>query len=332
MVYIYKKTVGNKAYYYLRISERKGRRVISKDIAYLGDSIDKVKKELDNLPQYKDQIRKSYSNIHKFLESDYYNEKIKEQKLKKDPYLLDKKDGIEACRLHFNNVFDKEDELTKKETLDKFIIEFSFNSTSIEGNTITLDEAKNLFEEGKTPKNKTLREVYDLQNQKEVFFNILESGKKMSHRYIKDIHKKLMAGIDRRTGYRTRDIKVLKARFKSTPAPYVKTDMDMLLDWYKKNKKRLHPFVLAVGFHHKFEKIHPFMDGNGRTGRMLMNHILLKNNYPPIIIKNKYRKEYLDSLREADNSRLDEMKKEDYERLIDFTANDFISVYWGIFL
>ena len=127
MVYIYKKKVGNKGYYYLRLSERKGKRVISKDIAYLGNSIGEVKKNLEKLSKYKDEIRKSYKKIHNFIEPNYYLEKIKKLKLKKDVFLKDKLEHIEACKIHFDEHFMKLDELTQKEILKNFVIEFSFN-------------------------------------------------------------------------------------------------------------------------------------------------------------------------------------------------------------
>ena len=331
MVYIYKKIIGNKVYYYLRVSERKGKKVIAKDVAYLGSSIEEVKKNLNKIKEYKEEIRKAYRKIHVFIESNYYLEKIKELKLKKDDFLLDKLDEIEACKLHYNKIFNKIDKITKKEILKNFIIEYSFNTTSIEGNTINLEEAKNLLQEGLTPKDKTLREIYDLQNSEKVFFELLNTKENLSHEIITNIHDKLMENIDARRGYRTTDVRVIRSNFEATPAPYVKTDMDILLKWYFSNKNKLHPFVLAVIFHHKFEKIHPFMDGNGRTGRMLLNYILLNNNYPPLIIHKKTRKEYLETLRKADKSKPNENKKENYSDLVKFNAQEMTS-YWDIFL
>lgn len=333
MVYIYKKIIGQKPYYYLRASERKGNKIITKDIAYLGNSIEDVKKSLEKLTKYKEKIRKGYKTIHNFIESNFYLEKIKALKLKKDLYLDTKLLEIEACKLHYNNTFKKNDEITKNEIFKNFVIEFAFNTTSIEGNTITLQEAKNLLEEGLTPKNRTLREIYDLQNTEKVFFEILKNlDKEIDNNFIIEIHSNLMDNIDTRKGYRITDVRVIKANFKATPAPYVKIDMNLLLNWYKKNKNKIHPLVLATIFHHKFEKIHPFMDGNGRTGRMLLNYILLKNNYSPIIIYKKSRLEYLNNLRRADKSNLLETKKEDYFELIQFISDEMIKSYWNIFL
>jgi len=212
------------------------------------------------------------------------------------------------------------------------VIEFAFNTTSIEGNTITLQQAKNLLEEGKTPKNKTLREIYDLQNTEKVFFDIFNTNEELNHELIVKIHSGLMENIDPRRGYRKEDVHVFRAHFEATPFPYVLTDMNLLLKWYNENKKKLHPIVLATIFHHKFEKIHPFMDGNGRTGRMLLNYILLNNNYPPLVVHKKTRAEYLEALKKADKSSLTKFLKEDYFSLVQFIADEMIISYWNIFL
>jgi Fic family protein len=330
MVYIYRKIIGKVPYYYLRASERKGKRVITKDIAYLGNSIKEVRTSLDKLPQFKEKIRKAHKTIHNFIESNYFLEKISAQKLKKDIFIGNKLAEAEACRLHYQTVFKKNDETTKKEILKNFIVEFAFNTASIEGNTITLQEARNLLEEGRTPKDRTLREIYDLQNTERVFLS-LDSDDKLSHELIIKIHSGLMEKIDARRGYRTSDVRVIKANFKSTPAPYVKADMDILLKWYSENEGKMHPLALAAIFHHKFEKIHPFMDGNGRTGRMLLNHILMQKSYPPVIIHKKMRSEYLESLRKADRSNLTEATLGNYSPLVLFIAEE-MKEYWSIFL
>ncbi len=332
MVYIYKKIIGQKAYYYLRASERRGSKVLTKDIAYLGSTLEEVKKALANLPKYAEQIRKAYKTINNFLESNRYIEKVNGQKLKKDIFLKEKLAEIEACALHYRTDFQKYPELTKQEIIKNFIVEFAFNTTSIEGNTITLQEARNLLEENKTPKNKTLREIYDVQNTEKAFFRLMDTQEDISHGFIIALHKELMESIDDRAGYRITDVRVIKANFEATPAPYVQTDMNLLLQWYEKNKRQLHPLVLAILFHHKFERIHPFMDGNGRTGRMLLNYIVTKNRYPPLIIHKKTRDAYLRALRTADEARLFKTNQEYHQKLIDFVALEMIDAYWNIFL
>ncbi|MBN1156800.1 Fic family protein [Candidatus Woesearchaeota archaeon] len=332
MVYIYKKTIGKKPYYYLRASERKGSKVLVKDIAYLGNSIEEVKKALDNLPKYREKIRKAYRTIHSYLESNHHLERVIAMKLKQDYFLDEKLLSVEACRLHYLSDFKNHDEKTKNEIMKNFVVEFSFNTASMEGNTITLQQARKLLEEGLTPADKSLREIYDLQNTENVFFSLIKNNEKLSHDLIIRIHSELMKNIDARTGYRTTDVRVIKANFKSTPAPYVRIDMDLLLKWFSENQAKLNPLVLAAIFHHKFEKIHPFIDGNGRTGRMLMNYIIMKSNYPPVIIHRKFRSEYLEALRKADKANLTKAQVEHYSKLAGFIADELSEYYWNIFI
>ena len=305
--------------------------MIVKDIAYLGNSLEGVRKVLEK-KEYKEKIRKTYKTIHNFIESNHWLERAHELKLKKDIFLTEKLEGVEACKLHHNHVFKELDELSKKEILKNFVIEYAYNTTSIEGNTINLEQARNLLVEGLTPENKTLREIYDLQNTEKVFFELINSQEKLSHEFIIKIHDNLLENIDARKGYRKMDIRVIKSNFDATPAAYVKTDMDILLNWYENSKEKLHPLVLAIIFHHKFEKIHPFADGNGRTGRMILNYILLKNSFPPLIVLKKTRTEYLEVLRKADNSNLTKVDEKNYYPLIQFVADEMIKSYWNIFL
>ena len=104
MVYIYKKTIGNKEYYYLRASQRKQGKVLAKDIAYLGSSLKEVKYNLANLPKYSEQIRKAYKTINNFLESNHYLEKVKtalNQLPQRIKFLQEKKKEIIKYYIYF---------------------------------------------------------------------------------------------------------------------------------------------------------------------------------------------------------------------------------------
>lgn len=331
MVYIYKKKVGDKEYYYLRASLKKGKKLVTKDIAYLGNSAKEAKNNFEKVKGYKNEIRKSYRKISLFLEANHYLDLVKKQKLKTDSLLLEKFSEVEACKLHYEKVFQKLDGLTKKQMMDNFIIDFVYNTTSIEGNTIELQQVHNLFEEGITPKGKTLREVFDLQNTKKVFES-LNLKDKLNDKLVIKIHEGLMENVDARIGYRTKDVRVKNSHFESTPWQYILADMKELFKWYNLEKNKFHPLVLATIFHHRFEKIHPFFDGNGRTGRILANFILMKNKYPPIIIRKKYRTQYLDSLSEADKKNLFSKEYKHYKTIVQFCATEFTENYWNNFL
>jgi len=328
MAYIYKKIVGGKPYYYLRISKRVKGKLIVKDVAYLGSSLAEVEKKLNSLDKYQKEIRKSYRNIKKFIQSNHYLDLIRKKKLKKNEYIeKGLHEEIEAIKLHFNNHFLKLDSKTKEEAYKNFLIDFAFNTTSIEGNTITLKEAERLLQEDILPKNRTLREVYDLQNTEKVFFWLMKTKPKFDESLIIAVHDRLMENIDKRKGYRTHDIKVFKSRFEATPAKFVKTDMKLLMRLFKKHSK-MHPLVLAGIFHHKLEKIHPFADGNGRTGRMLMNYYLVKKGHPPMIVSKKKRSKYLEILSKADKAELTKIEAKHYKPLIKYFSEELIESYW----
>ncbi|MFH1682741.1 MAG: Fic family protein, partial [Candidatus Woesearchaeota archaeon] len=216
-----------------------------------------------------------------------------------------------------------------------FLIKFAVSSTSIEGNTINLSQASRLLTENILPKDKTLREVYDLQNTKTVFFELLEKKQEISSDLIEKVHDDLLESIDVRKGYRTHDIHILGQPFKPSPGRYVREDMGLLLEWYDQNRRRIHPLALAIFFHHKFENIHPFSDGNGRTGRILMNLILLTHAYPPLIIPQTLRKEYLNVMNTADKSlkkNLLSVEMENYQPLFSFMSKEYEKTYWNTFL
>ena len=333
MAYVYKKIINGKPYYYLRVSKRIKEKIIVKDIAYLGNDAVKLEAKLKKLPSlYKREIRKAYKNIKKFIQEEYYLKKIKKIKLKENPY-IDKNilEEIEAIKLHFNNSFLKKDNRILDETYKNFLVDFAFNTTSLEGNTITLSEANRLLRENLVPKNRTLREIYDIQNTEKVFFDIMNFKKQINHEFTIQIHDKLMENIDARKGYRAHDIRVFKSRFEATPVPYIKADIGILLKLYEKFDNKIHPLILAGVFHQKLEKIHPFSDGNGRTGRMILCYMLMKKKYPPLIIRKSTRGSYLDAMSVGDRADLSNIGPKYYKDLIMYLAEELIRSYWNNF-
>ena len=335
MAYIHVKRIGNKKYYSLRISVRKGDKVITKDLCNLGDDLSKI--SLNSLEKrHKQEIRKSYKTIKKFLDSNRYIEKIRKLKIKSSPhYTKEQLINIEAIRTHYNSKFMKSDKLIQKESIESFLINFAVNSTSIEGNTITLKEANRLFREDIVPKDKTFREVHDLTNTKRTIEFLNNKKPRINVDLAVQIHDMLLKNIDERRGFRNHDIHIFGQPFKPTPARYIKIDLKLLFEWYFKNRIKLHPLALVTFFHHKFENIHPFSDGNGRTGRVLMNYILPSFGYPPFVISRRFRKEYLDSMNKADSSLkkgLTQVEMKHYQSLIKFIYSQFKTSYWDTFL
>ena len=123
----------------------------------------------------------------------------------------------------------------------------------------------------------------------------------ITEKLIKIIHELLLRGILHSPGdYRNIQVGIEKAAFEPPPAMCVPDEMKKLMVWYRKNRKTLAPFELAILFHTDFEMIHPFVDGNGRVGRALVNFILKRAGYPTLYLGLEHRSAYLDALAEAD--------------------------------
>ena len=198
----------------------------------------------------------------------------------------------------------KQPKKTFKNRYEAFTSLFTHDSTAIEGNTLTLQETANLLFEKITP-TKNLREINEVLNHKNAIDHILEYEDDITKKFICDIHgfvirDTLDLDLEDQIGrYREHQVYIRGVEWVPAPSDQVPKDMRNLLSWYTKNKNKLHPVVVAVYFHVGFELIHPFVDGNGRVGRLLLNFILHKNGYPMVNIPNIQKNRYYTVLNEA---------------------------------
>ncbi len=192
----------------------------------------------------------------------------------------------------------KKEELANIE--EEVITKFTYDTSRIEGSSLTYKDTKMLLQEGITPKEKPLRDIKEAENHKKAYLYMKQNLKKdINKRLILELHEILKKDVAEDAG-KFRDGQVYVSDLIPIKASMIKTEIDNILSWCKHNKK-LHPLELATVFHCDFERIHPFFDGNGRVGRLLLNFILLKNNYPIIIIQNKNKRRYYNALRRADD-------------------------------
>jgi len=184
-------------------------------------------------------------------------------------------------------------------------IEYAYNSASIEGNSLSLDETRLVLEEGITIKGKPLREHFDVINQKEAMDKLEEWVKngrmRIREEDILELHRITMKGISNEWAgrYKTVQNRVLGSSVRRTPPYLVKEEMEKLVEFINKNPERLHPVEMAAVSHQMLARIHPFLDGNGRTARLLSNLILMGHGYPPNTILNKERKKYFETIEKA---------------------------------
>jgi len=174
-------------------------------------------------------------------------------------------------------------------------LEYTYNSNAIEGNTLTLQETA-LVLEGITIDKKPLKDHLEAVGHKEAFEyvkQLVSEGQEFSERVIKEIHSLvLMDRWEDRGVYRKIPVRIMGAAHEP-PQPYkVPVLMESLIKDHKAMQKNLHAIELVARFHMEFEGIHPFIDGNGRTGRLLLNFELLQKEYLPINVKFADRRGY----------------------------------------
>jgi len=185
---------------------------------------------------------------------------------------------------------------------ESFISSFTHDSTAIEGNTLTLKETGSLLFDSISPSSRPMKDIMEVLNHREALDHLLRSECDISKDLVLELHGMMMkgtldAGLNDQIGkYRTYQVYIRGTDWMPPSPKDVPRDMATLLRWYSRNRKRLHPVVVAAYFHVGFEIIHPYVDGNGRVGRLLMDLILHRNGYPMVNIPNARKNEYYDHL------------------------------------
>lgn len=182
---------------------------------------------------------------------------------------------------------------------------FTYNTNAIEGSTITQNEVFEILKKNKWPFNKPKEEISEAYGVAKAIKHIRKAKVHLSLKLMTDLHytifenSKAFAGNFRKKGVEVgiRD-GLGNLIHLGAPSHRVITLLSELIKWYEKNKNKIPAIVLAVVVHNQFEYIHPFEDGNGRVGRLLLNNILLKHKLPPVNISVKNRKKYYDTLKD----------------------------------
>lgn len=190
----------------------------------------------------------------------------------------------------------------EQELENDFKLHYTYDSNAIEGNTLTLMETKIVLE-GITIGGKTLKEHFEIINHAEAIDfikDLVKNKEPLSEKIICDIHSFILKNINKNEAGRYRKVLVGVGNF-IPPQPYlIKSQMENFINAY--HNLDIHPILKASFVHLEFVRIHPFIDGNGRTARLLMNLELLKNGYLAINIENNKKMEYYQAIREYSNN------------------------------
>jgi len=293
MSYLERKQINKKTYIYFvkKISFMKKIHIIKKHIGTDSPAITKEKYLLDNLEYLSNE---EFNFRKKFLRQ------IKE-KVSHNEHLPEK---IEIKAIEINNLSEGK---KRHEFLDiEFAKEFIFNSNNIEGSKIPPEKVREIIDSGET-KYQNKNEIKEVKNSIKAF-DYLKKSFKFNLSSIKRLYyiltKELVmeGGEPYPRGFKKAQNVVENSL--TTPPEKVEKELKELINWYRKNKDKIHPLILAFEFHIKYEYIHPFLDGNGRTGRLIMNKILMSGGYSPIIIYKKNKLSYFNSIEKSREGKL----------------------------
>ena len=200
------------------------------------------------------------------------------------------------CGAYLQRVDDADKKIIQSEN-HEFKIHHIYSTQRIEGSTMTLGQTRNLLEYNLSPKDTAPEHIIEAIQLEAIFDEMLDAKSDITKRLILRWHEKLFSktDTDNAGSFRRADVAPYGAKTEYALWPDVISDMDDLLQWYKNNRKS-NPVIMSATFHRRFELIHPFIDGNGRIGRMLALLILRRSRYPLINILPKERNTYLKKL------------------------------------
>jgi len=278
MVFVEKREKGKHMQYYLVKTFREGQEVRKKSI-FLGTDLDEA------------QLEKLVAGAKVELgEIDF--EKVLSKNEAKEFALL--KDTL-------NNAIK---EIEPHNFYEHFLTEYTYDSNAIEGSSLTLQETGDVLFEGISPKSKPMKHVQEAKNHKNAFDFVMGlKQEKLGQDMICEIQRKVVENtlpehLKKFEG-KLRAVNVRAGLHIAPPYYSVPRKLGALIKWFNANSKKHHPIVVAAHFHSEFETIRPFVDGNGRTGRLLMNFMLKNRGFPPMTIFFKYWQEYYGALEKA---------------------------------
>jgi len=314
MTYLTAKNINGKRYQYLVKSLR------------LPDGSQRKIQKLIKSRESKRDLDKRYKDYFIQKEKDLYT-KYALGKYETESIFTEKEiEKLESVRVDYKHLVNKLSKKQLKDAFDRFTVNFTYESNAIEGNSLTLKDVAIVIFENAAIEGKSLRDIYETRNLRNIMEMVRKNRFDINHKDIIKIHELLMRDIDTATGYKRVPNYIVGRRMETTPPEEVESEMNNLISWYEESVETMHPLSVSAIFHGRFERIHPFEDGNGRVGRLLFNAILMKSKYPPLIVRKSQRLSYLKVLEDYDNG-FDWNIKRFFLRRFKSTYKKFFEVY-----
>lgn len=298
MIRIEQKKIKNKDFYYLteRFNTGDGFKKIQ---VYLGKNVPK------DMSSYYEELKRK----ERILVSEYQpkvisidNDVIKQALHRVEKYKLDWKYYIV-----------QKTEQQRRQIFRNFAIRFIFESNSIEGSKLTENEVLKIVKKEYIKKTLPQKEVQEVYNSINAIEYIQSGDFKLTQKHIKELYSIITKDLGYEQTFKKQNNSVNN---KNTVEPKnVKSELKNAISWYTSNKKKGNPFMNAIIFHNKFEHIHPFLDGNGRTGRMILIWMLMQTGYDVLLYKKKNMRKYFSALDHGD--------KERYQKIITYSVEAY---------
>ena len=268
MVNVVKRRKGNQDYYYLYHDSKKGKR--KQHEVYLGKVI----------PKDIEERKKNFAI-----------------EIERENWIPE----LEKIHENFKNMQKNIPKSIQEKNLKSFSVKFTYNTQRIEGSTLTLKDTSFLLEYGLSPSNRPTNDIKETELHQKLFLKIIKQKDDLSLVLVKKWHKELFAQTkpDIAGLLRDYDVRISQSEFIPPPHTSVNLLVSGFFTWYNVNKKKLNPVELAALVHLKFVTIHPFGDGNGRTTRLMMNHVLNTYDYPLMDIDYADRRSYYTALEKS---------------------------------
>lgn len=287
MVYLERIERNGKTYYY-----------VTKNFRVNSKKWKKIRKYVGNKPPSKNQTTQANAEIER--------KAIKKEIVKpasQHRYLSDteaeKLQDLKEVYLRWHGKLHA-DEIRKYE--EDFIVRFTYNTNAIEGNRLSLRETSMILTENIIPAGTTPNDYNETINSKECYEFIKNYTGEFNQKFLLNIQGLLTKNTNCKLvgTYRDHDVRISGSEW--IPASYkkLKEEMRKIFQWYYVERKKLHPVELGAILHNKLVRLHPFSDGNGRTSRVVMNWILMKNKFPMFYVELRDKINYYEAIDEGD--------------------------------
>jgi len=287
MVYLERVKRKGKSYYYItknfRVSDKKWKKVRK----YVGDK-----------PPSRGQTKKAAEEIE--------TEALRKGLMKpvsKHAYLMDTEaEKLQDLKEVFNKWYGNLLAVERKRYEEDFVVRFTYNSNAIEGNRLSLRETSMILTENVIPAGATPNDYNEAINSKDCHEFLREYSGEFNQRFLLKIHELLTKNTKCKIigDYRNHDVRISGSEWVPPSREKIRKEMRKVFQWYYFAKKKLHPVELGAILHNKLVRIHPFADGNGRTARVVMNWILMKNKFPMFYVELRDKINYYKAIEEGD--------------------------------